>query len=234
MAATATQVILDTPAAEFRLPATDGKTYALDDVAGEKGTVVVFICNHCPYVKAVIDRMVADARVLMSEGVGFAAICSNDAASYPEDSFENMKRFAKAHDFPFPYLHDETQSVARAFGAVCTPDFFGYNADRKLKYRGRLDEGRTTPPRAGAPRDAQGSDGVKPEGIRAGGDRRRTSTASLRHRERDLRAVNGRAHEARANLSDHLRHRLPLFRFWPSRRPAEARIVGRRSRCHWP
>ena len=78
--------------------------------------------------------------------------CSNDAASYPEDSFENMKRFAKAHDFPFPYLHDETQTVARAYGAVCTPDFFGYNADRKLKYRGRLDEGRTTPSRAGAPR----------------------------------------------------------------------------------
>ena len=153
MAATATQVVLDTQAAEFRLPATDGKTYALDDVAGEKGTVVVFICNHCPYVKAVIDRMVSDARVLMSEGVGFAAICSNDAASYPEDSFENMKRFAKAHDFPFPYLHDETQTVARAYGAVCTPDFFGYNADRKLKYRGRLDEGRTTPPRAGASRE---------------------------------------------------------------------------------
>ncbi|WP_143199970.1 thioredoxin family protein, partial [Bradyrhizobium sp. NAS80.1] len=135
----------DTPAAVFQLPATDGKTYALDDVAGEKGTVVVFICNHCPYVKAVIDRVVSDARVLMSESIGFAAICSNDAASYPEDSFENMKRFAKAHDFPFPYLHDETQTVARAYGAVCTPDFFGYNADRKLKYRGRLDEGRTTP-----------------------------------------------------------------------------------------
>jgi peroxiredoxin len=139
--------------AEFRLSATDGKTYTLDDVADEKGTVVAFICNHCPYVKAVIDRMVSDARVLMSEGVGFAAICSTNAASYPEDSFENMKRFAKAHDFAFPYLHDETQTVARAYGAVCTPDFFGYNADRKLKYRGRLDEGRTTPPRAGAPRE---------------------------------------------------------------------------------
>src|SRR3989440_5467450 len=151
MAAIATQVTLATPAAEFRLPATDGKTYALDDVAGEKGMVVVFICNHCPYVKAVIDRMVSDARVLMSESIGFAAICSNDAASYPEDSFENMKRFAKAHDFPFPYLHDETQTVAPAYGAGCTPDFFGYNADRKLKYRGRLDEGRTTPPGAGAP-----------------------------------------------------------------------------------
>ena len=153
MAATATQVVLDSQAAEFRLPATNGKTYSLDGVAGEKGTVVVFICNHCPYVKAVIDRMVSDARVLMSEGVGFAAICSNDAASYPEDSFENMKRFAKAHDFPFPYLHDEAQTVARAYGAVCTPDFFGYDADRRLKYRGRLDEGRTTPPRAGAPRE---------------------------------------------------------------------------------
>ena len=153
MAATATPVVLDMPAAEFRLPATDGKTYALDDVAGEKGTVVVFICNHCPYVKAVIDRMVSDARALMSESVGFAAICSNDAASYPEDSFENMKRFAEAHDFPFPYLHDETQAVAQAYGAVCTPDFFGYNADRKLKYRGRLDEGRITPPREGASRE---------------------------------------------------------------------------------
>jgi hypothetical protein len=101
MAATSTQAVLDTPAPEFRLPATDGKTY-VHDVAGEKCTVVVFICNHGPYVKAVIDRMVSDARALMSESVGFAAICSNDAASYPEDSFENMKRFAKAHDFPFP------------------------------------------------------------------------------------------------------------------------------------
>jgi peroxiredoxin len=151
MAAKGTQIVLDSPAAEFRLPATNGKSYSMDDVAGERGTVVVFICNHCPYVKAVIDRMVADARVLISEGVGFAAICSNDAASYPEDSFENMKHFAKAHDFPFPYLHDETQTVARAYGAVCTPDFFGYNADRKLKYRGRLDEGRTTRPARGRP-----------------------------------------------------------------------------------
>ena len=89
----------------------------------------------------------------MAEGIGFAAICSNDATSHPEDSFDNMKRFATAHDFPFPYLHDETQSLARAYGAVCTPDFFGYDADRKLKYRGRLDEGRTTPPPAGARRE---------------------------------------------------------------------------------
>lgn len=153
MATTPEQIILDTSAVDFRLPATDGRTYTLDDMAGEKGTVIVFICNHCPYVKAVIDRLVADARVLMREGVGFAAICSNDAESHPEDSFDKMKQFAKAHDFPFPYLHDETQSAARAYGAVCTPDFFGYDRDRKLKYRGRLDEGRTIPPPSGARRD---------------------------------------------------------------------------------
>src|ERR1700732_3001209 len=107
MAATLDHVALDTKAPDFRPPATDGKVYTLNDVAGEKGTVIVFICNHCPYVKAVIDRMVADARTLMSEGIGFAAICSNDAKSHPEDSFANMQRFAKAHNFPFPYLHDE-------------------------------------------------------------------------------------------------------------------------------
>jgi peroxiredoxin len=153
MAANATNVVLDTPAPDFRLPATDGKTYALADVAGENGTVIVFICNHCPYVKAVIDRLVADARVLAADGIGFAAICSNDATDYPDDSFANMKRFALVHKFPFPYLHDETQAVARAYGAVCTPDYFGYGRDRKLKYRGRLDEGRTAPPPAGARRE---------------------------------------------------------------------------------
>ena len=109
MAATATEVELDTPAVSFRLPATDGRTYSLDDVAGKNGTVIVFICNHCPYVKAVIDRMAADARTLIAEGVGFAAICANDAESYPEDSFDNMRRFAKAHDLPFPYLHAADQ-----------------------------------------------------------------------------------------------------------------------------
>jgi peroxiredoxin len=153
MVATPTQIALDTPAADFRLPATDGRTYTLDDVAGEKGTVIVFICNHCPYVRAVIDRLVADARALMAEHIGFAAICSNDAIAYPEDSFENMQRFAELHDFPFPYLRDDDQSVARAYGAVCTPDFFGFDAARILKYRGRLDEGRTGPPPAGARRE---------------------------------------------------------------------------------
>jgi peroxiredoxin len=153
MAATATEITLDTPAPDFLLPATDGKIYALKDVAGEKGTVIVFICNHCPYVKAVIERLVADARVLMAEGIGIAAICANDAKNYPEDSFENMKRFALAHKLPFPYLHDESQAVARAYDAVCTPDYFGYDKDRRLKYRGRLDEGRTEPPPKGAQRE---------------------------------------------------------------------------------
>ena len=142
MSATASQAELDTPALPFRLQATDGCAYSLDDVAGKSGTVIVFICNHCPYVKAVIDRMAADARALMAEGIGFAAICSNDAQSYPEDSFDNMRRFAKAHDLPFPYLHDAGQTVARA-----------YDAARQLKYRGRLDEGRTGPPPKGARRE---------------------------------------------------------------------------------
>jgi peroxiredoxin len=107
MAATSTQIVLDTPAPDFLLPATDGRTYTLDDIAGENGTVIAFICNHCPYVKAVIDRLVAAARVLLREGIGFACICSNDAETHPEDSFGKMKEFAKTHDFPFPYLHDE-------------------------------------------------------------------------------------------------------------------------------
>ncbi len=153
MAQGAADIVLGVPAPDFALPATDGRTHALKDIAGEKATVIVFICNHCPYVKAVIDRLVADARVLMREGVGFAAISSNDATSYPEDSFSNMRDFAKRHDFPFPYLYDESQAVARAYGAVCTPDFFGYDRQLKLKYRGRLDEGRTSPPPPNARRE---------------------------------------------------------------------------------
>ncbi len=153
MAATTASTALGSPAPPFRLPATDGKTYALHDIAGSNGTVIVFLCNHCPYVKAVVDRLVRDARTLMAEGVGFAAICSNDAEHYPEDSFANMKRFAETYDFPFPYLHDEDQSVARAYSAMCTPDFFGFDARRTLQYRGRLDEGRTTPPPPDARRE---------------------------------------------------------------------------------
>lgn len=140
-------------ASDFALPATDGRTYRFEDIAGGNGTVVVFICNHCPYVRAVVDRMAADARELQKEGIGFVAISSNDAKTYPEDSFDNMKRFAKAHNLPFPYLYDEEQSVARAYGAVCTPDFFGFDKKRELMYRGRLDEGRTTPPPPGTRRE---------------------------------------------------------------------------------
>jgi len=153
MATSSDRVLLGSPAPEFHLHGTDGKAYALRDVAGERGTVVAFICNHCPYVKAVIDRLVRDAHELRSEGVAFAAICSNDATAYPDDSFENMQTFAKLHNLPFPYLHDEDQSVARSYGAVCTPDYFGYDAERRLKYHGRLDEGRTNPPPSTARRE---------------------------------------------------------------------------------
>jgi peroxiredoxin len=153
MTARVTDIAFGAKAPDFRLPATDGHIYGLHEVAGEKATVVVFICNHCPYVKAVIDRLVADARQLRGEGVGFAAICSNDAQSYPEDSFPRMRDFARAHDLPFPYLHDESQEVAHAYGAVCTPDFFGYDRELRLQYRGRLDEGRTTPPPPNARRE---------------------------------------------------------------------------------
>src|SRR4029079_592430 len=132
-------------AGDFRLPATDGKSYALSDIRGAKGTLIVFICNHCPYVKAITGLLVRDAKDLQKAGIGVAAICSNDPAAYPEDSFENMKSFAKANGFPFPYLHDESQKVARAYDAVCTPDFFGFNAQDELQYRGRLDASRTSP-----------------------------------------------------------------------------------------
>ena len=123
----------------FRLPATDGRSYSLADVSGPNGTLIMFICNHCPYVLAVLDRILRDARELQAMGIGVAAICSNDATSHPDDSFANMKKMAEAHDFPFPYLHDESQEVARAWGAACTPDFFGLSAKGDLQYRGRLD-----------------------------------------------------------------------------------------------
>jgi peroxiredoxin len=140
-------------APDFSLPGTDGNTYSLSDVAGKNGTVVVFICNHCPYVQAVAARLVEDARKLAAEGVGFVAISCNDVAAFPEDSFDNMKAFAKERDLPFPYLFDEGQDVARAYGALCTPDFFGINADGSIEYRGRLDEGKKEPPPPGAKRE---------------------------------------------------------------------------------
>ena len=134
-------------AADFSLPGVDGKHWTLADCRGPRGLLVMFICNHCPYVKAVITRIVRDAQDLSSAGVGFVAISSNDANAYPQDSFANMKLFAKQHGFTFPYLYDEDQSVARAYNAACTPDFFGFDAQDGLQYRGRLDaSGRSAGP----------------------------------------------------------------------------------------
>ena len=142
MAATPPVCDFDWPAPDFTLPATDGQSYSLQDIAGENGTLIMFICNHCPYVLAVIDRITRDAKDLQALGVGVAAICSNDAVAYPDDSFDKMKLLAEKHGFTFPYLHDEDQSVARAYDAACTPDFFGFNRDLGLQYRGRLDASR--------------------------------------------------------------------------------------------
>jgi peroxiredoxin len=152
MAATPRVCDFGAPAPDFDLPATDDRPYRRDALAGPKGLLVMFICNHCPFVKAVLDKIVRDAGELKSHGVGSVAICSNDPADYPEDSFENMKTLAERMRFPFPYLWDETQEVAKAYGAVCTPDFFGYNGKLELQYRGRLDDsGRS--PKADAPRE---------------------------------------------------------------------------------
>jgi len=140
-------------APSFTLPGTDGKTYSLEELRGPNGTLVMFICNHCPYVKAVIDRIVRDVDELKALGVSAVAICSNNSVQYPEDSFDNMKRFAQEHRFTFPYLLDESQDVARAYDAVCTPDFFGFNAKLELQYRGRLDESRKEAAPANVRRD---------------------------------------------------------------------------------
>ena len=132
----------DLPALDFALPGIDGKTWTLNDCKGEKGLLVMFICNHCPYVKAIRDRLVRDTKELEVLGIKSVAIMSNDPSMYEEDSFENMKKIAAEFDFNFPYLIDETQQIAKNYGAVCTPDFFGYNANLQLQYRGRLDESR--------------------------------------------------------------------------------------------
>jgi len=129
-------------AAEFSLPGIDGKSYCLADVTGANGLLIMFICNHCPYVRAVIDRIQRDAGELQQMGVGVAAIMANDWTEYPDDAPDRMAEFASEHGFTFPYLIDESQQVARAYGAICTPDFFGFNGDLELQYRGRLDASR--------------------------------------------------------------------------------------------
>ncbi|WP_119678547.1 thioredoxin family protein [Indioceanicola profundi] len=143
-------------AVDFQLRGIDGRTYGLPDVRGPNGLLVMFICNHCPYVQAVVDRLVATVDELRQHGIGSIAIMSNDTEAYPEDSFDHMVEFAAAHRFGFPYVIDETQAVARAYDAVCTPDFFGFNADLELQYRGRLDASRK-----------QAVDGAEPELLNA-------------------------------------------------------------------
>jgi peroxiredoxin len=127
-------------AKSFELKSTNNEIIKLNDVKGTNGTLVMFICNHCPYVKAIIKDIVEDCKNLKELGITAVAICSNDAINYPEDSFENMIEFAKKHQFGFPYLFDETQNVAKSYDAVCTPDFFGYNNNLELQYRGRIRE----------------------------------------------------------------------------------------------
>ncbi|MEL6283472.1 MAG: thioredoxin family protein [Pseudomonadota bacterium] len=140
-------------APDFSLPGTDGRRASFADVAGANGTLIIFMCNHCPYVKAILDRIVRDAKDLQTLGIGIAGICSNDADAYPADSFDKMGELAREMAFPFPYLHDESQEVARSYDAVCTPDFFGFDKDGGLQYRGRLDASRAQPGPADLRRD---------------------------------------------------------------------------------
>jgi len=126
-------------APNFVLLNTDNKYYSLKDIKGSKGTLICFICNHCPYVKAVIHKIVKDTQELKKYGIGSVAIMSNDIDSYPEDSFENMIKFSKDNNFSIPYLYDETQNIAKSYKALCTPDFFGFDKNLRLQFRGRID-----------------------------------------------------------------------------------------------
>ncbi len=129
-------------AREFDLPGVDGKRHTLERACGKNGLLVMFICNHCPYVKSIRDRIIRDTGELLKYGINSIAIMSNDPAEYAEDSFDNMRKVAQEFNFPFPYVWDATQQAARDYGAVCTPDFFGFNASLELQYRGRLDASR--------------------------------------------------------------------------------------------
>lgn len=140
MAIESTAPALGTACPPFRLPAVDGKTYGLDDFAGARALVVMFICNHCPYVKAVEDRLIGLAREYGPRGVQFVGVCANDAQSYPDDAFDQLAERWRDKQYGFPYLHDDAQTVARTFGAVCTPDIFVYDSERRLAYRGRIDD----------------------------------------------------------------------------------------------
>lgn len=137
-----TMLPLGTQAPDFELPNVDGRVVTLADVAGPRGTAVMFICNHCPFVKHVADQLAQLGRESMSRGVGFVAISSNDVSTHPADSPEQMVREAEERGYPFPYLYDATQDVAKAYRAACTPDFFLFDSDRRLVYRGQLDASR--------------------------------------------------------------------------------------------
>jgi len=146
-------MLLQTPICEFgqkahdfELKSTENKNLSLRDIKGENGTLIMFISNHCPYVKAITKDMVEDCNELKKIGINSVAICANDPTNYPEDSFENMILFSKKHQFSFPYLVDETQNIAKKYDAVCTPDFFGYNKNLELQYRGRMRELRNLVP----------------------------------------------------------------------------------------
>jgi len=140
MAVESTAAVAGAPCPDFQLPAVDGKTYARDDFSQAPVLVVMFICNHCPYVKAVEDRFIALGREFGPRGVQLVGICANDAEGYPEDAFDKLAERWREKSYGFPYLHDEAQAVARAFGAVCTPDIFVYDRERRLAYRGRIDD----------------------------------------------------------------------------------------------
>lgn len=140
-------------APDFNLLGVDGKTWTLQECMGRNGLLVMFMCNHCPYVKAVHGRILRDTKELIGYGINSVAIMSNDTVNYPDDSYENMQKIAEEYNYPFPYLFDETQEIAKAYGAVCTPDFFGYNTDFELQYRGRLDASRKDTAPDGTRRD---------------------------------------------------------------------------------
>ena len=141
------------PAPDFTLPGIDGRLWSRDEIVGPAGLVVVFMCNHCPFVVAVVARIVADFAELRAMGFGVVGVNANDSVQYPDDSFDNMVAFGRAHGIDFPYLHDATQAVARAYDAVCTPDFFGFDRDLALRYRGRLDSSGRGPAAPGARRE---------------------------------------------------------------------------------
>lgn len=140
-------------APDFNLLGVDGEIYTLADIKGANGTLIIFMCNHCPYVLAILERLILDVVALQAQGINVVAINSNDPTQYPEDSYDNMLAMSAEHAFPFPYLFDESQDVARAYDAVCTPDFFGFDTDLGLQYRGRLDASNRNSAPAGSPRE---------------------------------------------------------------------------------